>query len=237
MLTTWKMRCAALVAGIVCVTSAVAEAQKTVIQVGPNTAVVRSNQRWGRPAVRQYGYGKRAYMSELGGLMVQQANAACVEMSDHYRHNRGYEQTYAAAYKLLQDSQHVAELIKRNEWRQSNRKEDHIARDLWEMDQLFEQVEDDISRWTARNGARRHDDTLRQILNDFEQTLDYLMTDYGIKSKINRKRRAIIVDQPTTAVVVPGRGPGPDVRVVTPPGRVIVPTPSVKIVVPPRRDR
>lgn len=238
MINKRNLRSAVLVAGV-CLTTVAAEAQ-TFIQVGPGPVVqgqVQGPRRWGRPPARSYAYGARAYTAELGDLMVQQANAACVEMHEHYQHNRGFQQTYAATYKLLEDSQHITTLIKQNYHRQSARKDDHIARDLFHMDQLFDQVEDDIGRWTARNGARRHDDTLSQILNDFEATLDNLMTDYGVKNSYNRRRRAVIVTPPTTAVIVP---PAPvvvpQVRVVTPPARVYVPTPSVNIIVP-RRDR
>lgn len=230
MFSKWNLRFAALIASV-CLMDAVAQAQPIVVQGGP--AVVQGP-RWGHPQHRKYAYGARAYTVELGNLMEQQANAACVEMSDHYRHNRGYEQTYAAAYKLLQDSQHISGLIKQNYHRGSARKEDHIARDLFDMDRLLDQVEDDISRWTARHGARRNDDTLRQILNDFEQTLDYLMVDYGVKNQYQRKRRAVVIAPQATVVVPPARVITPQVRVVTPPARVIVP--QVNVIVP-RRDR
>ena len=189
-----------------------------------------------RPTHRKYVYGARAYVAELSDLMVQQANAACVEMHAHYQQNRGFKRTYAQMYKLLEQSQHIAGLVKQNYYRGSPRKDDHIARDLWEMDQLFDYVEYEIRTWQSDYRNPQRDGTLRVVMNDFEQTLDYLMEDYGVKSRIQRKRRPIVVG-PQTTVIVPSNVP-PSRVIVTPP-RVVAPrvnvvAPRVNIVVPRR---
>lgn len=175
----------------------------------------------------QYVFGSRAHLVRLSDLMASQANAAALEMHNYYQGNRGFHSTYRQMYQLLQSSQHIQKLVRENYYRNSARKDDHIANDLWQMDQLFDEVEDSIRGWTSGYQGPRRAEPLRVMLNDFEATLDNLMVDYGVKSRITRRRhvggQVVVAPPPQATVIVP-----------PPHTKVVVPRANINIVVPRR---
>ncbi len=162
------------------------------------------------PQVRVYKFGARNHADALAVQLAQQANAICLEMHRNYRHNPGFRETYAEMYQVLQDAKHIHELVHNNYHRSRREGEDHIARDLHAMDELFHHIEEDIARWTPattqqhfHHGAvHGQSQNLRRLMQNFSETLHHMMTDYGVRSQI-----------------ASGEAPPPNDLIAPPPGR------------------
>ncbi|MCC7424152.1 MAG: hypothetical protein IT428_28125 [Planctomycetaceae bacterium] len=143
-----------------------------------------------RPSGREYRFGARAYTAELAQDLAREANAICVELDRNYRDNRGYRETYRDAYMLITDSKHIQQLIREGYLRQSRRNDDHIERDLRDLDRLFHSVERDVRNWNVDRRAPGRQDraTLVRLMNDFDRTLNLLMTDYGVRDTTYDRR-------------------------------------------------
>lgn len=139
---------------------------------------------------REYRFGTRTYTTELAQDLARQANAICVELDRNYRDNRGYRETYRDAYVLITDSQHIQQLIREGYLRQTRRNDDHIEKDLRDLDRLFHSVERDVRHWDPdrRNPGRQDRATLTRLMNDFDTTLNLLMTDYGVRDTTYDRR-------------------------------------------------
>jgi hypothetical protein len=138
---------------------------------------------------RQPRFGARSHLDALSIDLQSRANAICWEMYNNYQRNRGWRETYAEAYKLLQDSKHIRQLVHAAEHHGARNELQHIAADLAEIDELFHHIEEDIARWRpARVDPHDHHfhahPDLRTLVEDYEETLHHLMADYGVKSQL-----------------------------------------------------
>ncbi len=164
------------------------------------------------PRVQVYTFGARDHLDELAVQLERQANAICLEMYHNYQGNRGYRETYREMYKVLQDAKHIHELVHDRYHRNQRGGEDHIARDLHEMDDLFHHIEEDIARWTPdhghhhdhfHRGGRQQGQRLHRLVDEFSQTLHHMMEDYGVRSRLGAGNA--------------GEAPPPDDEVIAPP--------------------
>lgn len=151
------------------------------------------------PPTSSYSFAARRHMDELANRLWQDANSICWEMHHNYRHNPGFRETYAEMYRVMKDAQHVHELV-HDDYHLGRHSDDHIARDLHEIDQLFHHIEDDIRGWTSsrRFGHGHYDhhdyghyvhghsysDQLTRQMRRFESSLHHLMADYGVRSQL-----------------------------------------------------
>jgi hypothetical protein len=147
-----------------------------------------------RTTTPTYTFGARRHVDDLAVQLSRQANAICLEMYYNYRHNPGYRETYREMYQVLQDAKHIHELVHHDHYHHTrNRQDDHIARDLVEMDSLVHHIEEDIARWTPARSQQAHghhamvhghSQNLHHLIEQFAETLHHLMTDYGVKSQL-----------------------------------------------------
>ena len=137
----------------------------------------------------QYEFGACAQLPQLSAGLYEQANAICWEMHRLYRHNAGFEATYATMYTILQDAKHVQDLVAASQQAPRAGDNDHIATDLHHMDGLFHQVADNVELWRPRyyrGGSIR----LLALNQQFEDTLHNLMIDYGVHSRLGAEAPA-----------------------------------------------
>lgn len=176
-----------------------------------------------------YAFGARSHLDELAVQLKNQANDVCWEMYRHYQHNHDFRETYREMYQVLQDAKHIHDLAHEDahhNWGGQGH-EDHIARDLHDMDRLFHHIEDDVEHWDAGRGGYdpyHHRDhyfrghyggDLHAKLHRFETTLHHLMRDYGVRSRVGEYRPAPGPPSAPPGDFAPGPGSGP----LTAPGR------------------
>lgn len=142
-----------------------------------------------RHATRQYVFGARTHTVALVDELAQQANQICWEMHNRYQQQRGFRETYAEMYKVFQDARHLQGLVRQNYHRERHNQDDHIARDLDEMESLFLHVAGDVRHWFSdRRGhpGHPHQEALPVLMREFERSLQHLMNDYGVRSRLQR---------------------------------------------------
>ncbi|MEZ6064209.1 MAG: hypothetical protein R3B90_00540 [Planctomycetaceae bacterium] len=140
------------------------------------------------PAYPQtFTYGARSHLEALSNDLQNQANAIAWDMYENYRSSPGYRETYRETYKLLQDAKHIHQLVWEEQYHHQHHEQDHIAADLAEIDQLFHHIEEDIANWRpARYNPYHNAGLLHQKIEQFEETLHHLMTDYGVNSQFGQ---------------------------------------------------
>jgi hypothetical protein len=162
------------------------------------------------PGQTTYTFGGRRHVDQLAAQLVRQANDVCLEMYYNHRHNPGHRETYREMYQVLQDAKHIHELVHDNYHRTRHNQDDHIARDLLEMDGLVHHIEEDIAHWTPAHSHRGRGlgshaavhgqgQNLQRLLGQFGETLHHLMDDYGVRSQIPRGGEAPPPDAGVTA--------------------------------------
>lgn len=174
------------------------------------------------PSSSSYSFAARRHMDELANRLWQDANGICWEMYHNYSHNPGFRETYAEMYRVMKDAQHVHDLV-HEDYHLGRHSDDHIARDLHDIDRLFHHIEDDISTWTSsrRLGGHgqfgyghHHDyghivhghsyaDELTRKMRRFEQDLHHLMADYGVRSQLGEAPPATAPPAPGSEVPLP----------------------------------
>src|SRR5690606_25449918 len=104
------------------------------------------------------------------------------EMHSHYRHNRGFDATYAEAYSMLTQAKQIHAAEHRGD-------RGTLIRIASRLDELFHHVEDDVRTWRP---SRRHfvghgighgighGGDLPQKIEAMELTLHHLMQDVGL---------------------------------------------------------
>jgi hypothetical protein len=195
----------ALVGALVLMDSNMAVAQFRVEFQPQRRQIVVAPQR----ATTSYTFGARRHVDDLAARMARQANEICLEMHYNYRHNPGYRETYREMYQVLQDSKHIHELVHHDHYHHTrNRQDDHIARDLVEMDSLVHHIEEDIARWAPAHSHHAHghhamvhgqSQNLHRLMDQFAENLHHLMTDYGVKSQLGPGGEAPPPDAGATA--------------------------------------
>ena len=143
-----------------------------------------------RPTNREYRFGARTYLRELSEDLIREANAVCVEMYSGYQGNPRFRDVYRDAYTLITDAKHIQQLIREGTWRDPRGNEDHIERDLRNLDRLLHSVERDVAGWQIdrRAPGRQNRDTLPRLISDFDRTLNLIMTDYGVRDTTYDRR-------------------------------------------------
>lgn len=124
-------------------------------------------------------FGARTHTGALAIQLREQANSMCLEAYHNYRNNPAFTEIYRDMYKILTDAEHIIDLT--NDYHQDHHDVDHIASDLYEIDQLFHKVESGVKYWRANNPYHAH---LPEKMEAVEDTIHHLMEDYGVKSKI-----------------------------------------------------
>lgn len=144
-----------------------------------------------RPLNREYRFGARTYTKDLADDLAREANAICVELDRNYRENRRYREVYRDAYALITDARHIQQLVREGYLRRSRDRDDHIEKDLRDLDRLYHSVERDVRDWNPdrRAPGRQDRNTLARLMSDFDRTLDLLMTDYGVRDTTYQHRR------------------------------------------------
>ena len=127
-------------------------------------------------------FGRKSYVDRLSFDLYQQTNSICWEMYRFYQDNRGYRSSYAQMYEIRDRSLHINELV-RDKYHRSRHDRDDIERELYDMDRLFHQIEDDIVGWRANSRDAYRGGDLRAKMDICEVTLHDLMEDYGIKRR------------------------------------------------------
>lgn len=145
-------------------------------------------------------FGERRHLVRLARNLETQANEVCWEMHQNYKHVRNWDETYRMMYDILQDAKHVRQLV-REQYRGAPN-QDHIADDLHDMDRLFDRVLRRVSRWEPpsaprnvpvndvrdlRDPRQQPVSELRLRLQRFDGTLNHLMIDYGVKSRLEQR--------------------------------------------------
>jgi hypothetical protein len=144
---------------------------------------------------RTFIFGARTHTGALAIQLKEHANAMCLEAYSNYRHNRAFKAIYADMYEILTEAKHLIHLT--NNRHKDIHDKDHIASDLYEIDQLFHRVENGVKGWTSN---RRYHNNLPARMESVEDTIHHLMEDYGVKSKIG-------IGNGNVPVPIPGNQP------------------------------
>jgi len=180
------------------VCTAIAGMSLTVCLMPASTAVAQGGAR--------YEFAVRRHLDELAHRMWQDANEVCWEMVRFYGHNPGYRETYRKMYRVMKDAQHIHDLVHEG-YHFGHHDVDHIARDLFEIDRLFHDVERCIRGWSPSFPGERGDygafvhgrpsaEGLLRRMHLVEQTLHHLMADYGVKSQLPGPQTEIAPPRP-----------------------------------------
>ncbi len=118
-------------------------------------------------------FGGRGHMDDLSERLEAMVNETCLDMHYNYSHNRDYKQTYADAYKILEDAKWI-----HNRSNYSNNGE--MRRRLMRMDDQIHEVEGDVRGWRSSNRRDYGEVSLNSRLRLIEATIHHLMYDAGI---------------------------------------------------------
>jgi|GEM_PF-1510064 len=139
----------------------------------------------------QYRFGARSHSEQLAADLVAQANDICVLMHNSFQRNPGFRETYREMYDVLQDAQNIRAAVREGVHRNPRRKDDRIASALHHMDEHYHYTERNIRGWRSGSGYHGSNDSavLRQMLDNFEDTMHHMMEDYGEKTRLNPEPR------------------------------------------------
>jgi hypothetical protein len=110
-------------------------------------------------------------------------------MYRHYHHNRDYRTVYREMFEVRKAAKHIKTLVKENYYRRQHGDDDHIVRDLHEMDRWFHHVQNDVRNWVPDNPRTYPGRTIQVMMDELELDIHHLMDDYGVKSRIKRTVR------------------------------------------------
>ena len=130
--------------------------------------------RRGRPVdPRRVEYGGFSHIGDLALRYETLANDLALDLYYNYSHNRGYRQTYAEAYHILQ----LARFIRDAEQR---RRRDEILVRLPGLDKKLHHLQEDLSRWTRRQNRQIGEGDAFTKMAKIEAIIHHLMYDAGI---------------------------------------------------------
>ena len=138
--------------------------------------------------VEAYVFGEKAHIPRLTSNLYEQANVICWEMYRHYDHNQDYKTVNREMYEIRKAAKHIQNLVKQDDYRRTH-SDDHIVRDLHEMDKWFHHVEADVHDWLPDTPRTSPGGDLHAKMDRLKQTLHHVMKDYGVKSKIEQTVR------------------------------------------------
>jgi hypothetical protein len=142
-----------------------------------------------------YVFGEKAHVPRLTSNLYKQANVICWEMYRHYNHNQDYKTIYREMYEIRKAAIHIQGLVKEDYYRRTH-SDDHIVRDLHEMDKWFHHVETDVHDWRPDVARTSPGGDLHAKMGRLKETLHHVMKDYGMKSKIEQTVRRNTRDDP-----------------------------------------
>ena len=123
--------------------------------------------------VEEMRFGGRRHMDDLAERLEALVNETCLELHYNYGHNRDFKQTYADAYRILDDAKWV-----HNRGNYGNSSE--MRRRLMRMDEQIHKVQDSVRGWNSSNRRSYGDVSLRSRLRLVEASIHHLMYDAGI---------------------------------------------------------
>jgi len=138
----------------------------------PRTAVVGTRRVVLKPVLVQF--GSFSNVDDLAGRLESLSNEFLLDLHANYSHNRGFRETYAEAYQLLQAAQFIHAKEHHN---------DHhgIQRKLNGMDTLFHHVQDDVRGWSRHHHRQVGRLGILSKMDMIESTLHHLMNDVGVQ--------------------------------------------------------
>jgi hypothetical protein len=131
------------------------------------------------------GFGKRAHVEALANRLEKQSSAICLEMHRYYQRNANFKANYKSMYEIYQGANRIAELANNGSYRRPQ-SEEKLARDLHQLDRAFDRIDAEVRTWrpSRRDNSRGRD--LAGLMDECEDTLDHLMDDYGVRSKVRK---------------------------------------------------
>jgi hypothetical protein len=125
-----------------------------------------------KPAELRFGGFQRH--SDLGGRLVYDANALCLEMHYNYRNNPGFAHAYREAYDILQ----AAKFIHAREHQGNHQAiRDRAAA----VDRLFHHVQEQVANWRPTGNVRVGDDDLWGKIGNVEAIIHHLCWEVGVQ--------------------------------------------------------
>jgi hypothetical protein len=126
--------------------------------------------------------GRFEHHEDLAERLVRATNDLCLDMHHNYSRNRGFDETYRDAYRILRKA------------RSMERKEDRgdqgaIRRSVEELDELFHDVESDVRRWRRTPARQVGRGDLEDKLARVESILHHLAYDVGITPDHDREHQ------------------------------------------------
>jgi hypothetical protein len=145
-----------------------------------------------------FSFGGRSHIETLANALWHNVNAVCWDAYSKYRHEPNWDATYQEMRQMLDAAGHIRELVHEQQYHHAHHEEDHIAKDLHDLDRLFHHLEDDVRHWSVHYGGHtahsghyqrpardpyRNHGSLRSRKARLEATLHHLMEDYGVQSQ------------------------------------------------------
>lgn len=134
----------------------------------------QNNNRRGQVDPRAYEFGSFSHVDDLAMRLERLANDLCLDLHYNYSHNRGFRETYAEAYRILQAAQFVHEA----EHRQDRR---GIYEKMRGMDALIHHIQEDVRGWSRHEHRQIGRTDMRTKMELVENTIHHLMYDVGVE--------------------------------------------------------
>lgn len=125
-----------------------------------------------RPVVVEF--GSFSHVDDLASRLEELTNQFLLDLHYNYQHNRGFRETYAEGYELLQ----VAKFIHDAEHAHDRAA---IRSKLGGMDALFHHLQDDVRGWSRIHHRQIGQLGILSKMDMIESTLHHLMNDVGVE--------------------------------------------------------
>lgn len=119
-------------------------------------------------------FGGFSHVDDLAARLESLANEFLLDLHYNYSHNRGFRETYAEAYQLLE----VAKFIHAAEHQHDRQS---IQRSLDGMDSLFHHIQDDVRGWSRHHHRQIGRLGILSKMDMIESALHHLMNDVGVQ--------------------------------------------------------
>lgn len=143
----------------------------------PRTALIQPHSVGGQPVVAKPAiveFGSFSHVDDLASRLETLANEFLLDLHYNYSHNRGFRETYAEAYQLLE----VAKYIHAAEHQHDRRA---IQSKLNGMDSLFHHIQDDVRGWSRHHHRQIGQLGILSKMDMIESALHHLMNDVGVQ--------------------------------------------------------
>lgn len=122
-------------------------------------------------------FGAYANVPKVSSDVAALANRLCLTMHRGFRDREDFDDAYAAAYNVLQQSQKIRDLARDPD----NRKE--VAKRLEKLDEGMHSVFAEVGEWTSdpKLAGNKEIDNLKREFGTLGSAVHYLMTDVGVQ--------------------------------------------------------